>query len=74
MACHAGPSPGLVPKCPPGTFRAWVEAAQKHRVVGVIFATYDDNSRDRAVGIRTRPELVDEIRQCSRELGLTRPP
>ena len=68
---HAVGAPGLVPKCPLGTLRAWLEAAQKHHAAGVSFASYDDNPRSNAAGIRTRPELVDEIKQCSQELGFT---
>ena len=31
---HAVGAPGLVPKCPLGTLRAWLEAAQKHHPAG----------------------------------------
>jgi hypothetical protein len=69
---HTGPPPGLAPKCPPGTLRAWVEAAQKHRLAGTIFASYDDGAGGGALGLRTRPDLIDEMKKCSEELGLAR--
>jgi hypothetical protein len=67
---HTGPPPGLVPKCARGTLRAWVEAARKHRLAGAIFASYGDCKERGTVGIRTRPELVDEVKRCSQELGV----
>jgi hypothetical protein len=66
---HGGPKGGLVPHYQPGTLRACVEAAKKHRLAGLLFTSYDDSKDRGTVGIHARPELVDEIKRCAEELG-----
>jgi len=71
---HRGAEPGLVRSCQPGTARAFVEAANRHGFAGVLFAGYGQRSGPRYDGIQTNPALVKEIKECSKELGLTRHP
>jgi serine/threonine protein kinase/formylglycine-generating enzyme required for sulfatase activity/WD40 repeat protein len=60
---------GLVPKTQPGTFRACVEAAKKHKIAGVVFDHIGD-SKD-IKGIESNPTLLKEVEALGAELGIT---
>jgi predicted Ser/Thr protein kinase len=65
--------PGLVPRCAPGTMRACVEAAERHRLAGVLFQSIGtpSDAPSPMSGIETNEALLAEIRQLARELGFT---
>lgn len=55
-------SSGRAPDCVPGVFRACTKLAADAKCAGVIFRAFDK--------LAERPELIEEIRQVSRELGI----
>lgn len=62
-----GSQGGVVSTTEPGTFRACLDAARRHQLAGVIFDRYGQPPWQERIPIDARPELVDEIRQLSRE-------
>lgn len=60
---------GLVPATRLGTLRACLEVARRHQLAGLVFDRYGKVEGQERIPIETRPELVEELRQISRELG-----
>lgn len=65
---------GMVPATEPGTFRACLELARRHKLSGLVFERYGDPKGQDKVPLNRRPELVEEIRQIAGELGLDTAP
>jgi hypothetical protein len=65
-----GSKGGIVPTTAPGTFRACLDAARRHKLAGLAFDRYGDPKGQERVPIDSRPELVEEIRGIAGELGL----
>jgi formylglycine-generating enzyme required for sulfatase activity len=67
---------GLVPVCEPGLFRTIGRLADTQGFAGLMFSTYGSNTLENVTtqGIRTRPELVAEIREIARDWGMERNP
>jgi formylglycine-generating enzyme required for sulfatase activity len=63
-------SRGLVPSCQPATFRTLAEIVKSNNLAGLVFGSYGPSIFDKKMGVQTRPELVDEIKQIAREWGI----
>jgi serine/threonine protein kinase/formylglycine-generating enzyme required for sulfatase activity len=66
-ATKADQPQGLVPRTQPGTFRAVLDAAKKHKFAGVVFNHFGDDKV--AKGIESNPALMKEFEEIGRELG-----
>jgi hypothetical protein len=69
FASARGNKAGVVPRVEQGTFRAYLEVARRYKLAGLIFDCYGQPPGQDRVPLETRPELVEEIRQISHELG-----
>lgn len=67
------PKRGDVPICEAGTFSAMAKVVDEHHLAGIVISSYEDISYKQltADGIKTRPELVSEIRQIASQWGIT---
>lgn len=63
---------GQAPATSPGTFRAYLEQARRYKLAGLVFDSYGKPEWQQRPALESRPELIDEIRQISRELGFDR--
>ena len=65
--------PTVVPSTDPETISLFADATREHGFKGLLFYCYGEPHWRHVPSINTRPELVEAIREVSREWGFMRP-
>ncbi len=60
---------GIVPRTQPGTFRACLEAAKKHRISGLLFHPLYSGTTDGMKSIDSNPPIYQELAEVGRAIG-----
>jgi serine/threonine protein kinase/formylglycine-generating enzyme required for sulfatase activity len=60
---------GIVPSTQPGTFRACLEAAKKHRIAGLLFHSLYSGATGGMKSIDANPPLYQELVEVGRAIG-----
>ncbi|MBX3399006.1 MAG: SUMF1/EgtB/PvdO family nonheme iron enzyme [Gemmataceae bacterium] len=65
---------GIVPSTQPGTFRACLEAAKKHRIAGILFHALYSGTTQGMKSIDANPPLYQELVEVGRAIGFANLP